>query len=410
LAPFSRHGKSEEERIEVAADEVLSAIADGRNISIRYAIIKGYLEVKKIKDRLIPTEGIRRIIQSSISLFDCKINGNTNFSMSTFRGKAMFRLVTFSGDADFHMDIFSQNTYFSENTFCKNAYFAGISFSRNVEIVDFNHATFRGDVYFSGATFRGKTDFSDTKFSRSAYFGGATMERPANFSGVIFYENTVSAGLWNHILCPAVRFLSGTVAWLLNRLTDLIPIIPVAWLRSIPTVELPETPVTNFLNFNTTTVMDGSSNPYLKRYIDDEQWIASWRERSQLQRVLFIVWEATSHCGRSIGLWATWSLFFAFLFALAYTPSPDWMPDWWCDFWQKHGAEFEQMAEAYANKPMSFWSSFYFSIVSFTTLGFGDVATANSFARFLVTFEVVLGYIMLGGLISIFANKLARRA
>ena len=173
---------------------------------------------------------------------------------------------------------------------------------------------------------------------------------------------------------------------------------------------VPERAVTDFQGFNTATMMDASSNPYLKHYIDDEQWIASWKERGRAHKLLFFLWELTSHCGRSIGLWVIWSVFFALLFALAYTPSPEWMPEWWSGFWQEHGARFEQSAAAYANKPMTFWSAFYFSIVSFTTLGFGDVVTANPFARFLVTFEVILGYIMLGGLISIFANKLARRA
>ena len=100
----------------------------------------------------------------------------------------------------------------------------------------------------------------------------------------------------------------------------------------------------------------------------------------------------------------------ALLFALVYILTPDWMPDWWCNFWQEHGAAFEQTTAAYSGKTPGFWSCFYFSIVSFTTLGFGDIAAANWFGRFLVTLEVILGYVMLGGLISIFANKFARRS
>jgi hypothetical protein len=47
-----------------------------------------------------------------------------------------------------------------------------------------------------------------------------------------------------------------------------------------------------------------------------------------------------------------------------------------------------------------------------TTLGFGDITPKVDqwFLQIVVTIEVVLGYIMLGGLISIFSNKLARRA
>ncbi len=58
----------------------------------------------------------------------------------------------------------------------------------------------------------------------------------------------------------------------------------------------------------------------------------------------------------------------------------------------------------------SFLTMLYYSVVTFTTLGFGDVIPKTSFAAMMVMFEVILGYIMLGGLISIFANKLARRS
>lgn len=52
----------------------------------------------------------------------------------------------------------------------------------------------------------------------------------------------------------------------------------------------------------------------------------------------------------------------------------------------------------------------YYSLVTFTTLGFGDIVPKTGWGMFWVTVEVVLGYIMLGGLISIFATKLARRS
>ena len=57
------------------------------------------------------------------------------------------------------------------------------------------------------------------------------------------------------------------------------------------------------------------------------------------------------------------------------------------------------------------WYDFmYYSVVTFTTLGFGDIVPSQPWARGIVALEVVLGYVMFGGLISIFANKLARRS
>ena len=52
---------------------------------------------------------------------------------------------------------------------------------------------------------------------------------------------------------------------------------------------------------------------------------------------------------------------------------------------------------------------FYFSLVTLTTLGYGDVLPASEMGQALVMAEVTVGYLMLGGLVSIFSNKLARR-
>ena len=61
-------------------------------------------------------------------------------------------------------------------------------------------------------------------------------------------------------------------------------------------------------------------------------------------------------------------------------------------------------------RPASWLTPYYFSIVTFTTLGFGDVEPVSAWGEFVVLLEVILGYIGLGGLISILANKVARRA
>ena len=58
----------------------------------------------------------------------------------------------------------------------------------------------------------------------------------------------------------------------------------------------------------------------------------------------------------------------------------------------------------------TWFTPYYFSVVTFTTLGFGDVIPACWQGELLVTIEVILGYVTLGLLISILANKVARRA
>jgi len=59
------------------------------------------------------------------------------------------------------------------------------------------------------------------------------------------------------------------------------------------------------------------------------------------------------------------------------------------------------------------WNPFtliYYSVVTITTLGFGDIVPKTQAAAALVMLESVMGYIMLGILISILTTKVARRS
>ena len=62
-----------------------------------------------------------------------------------------------------------------------------------------------------------------------------------------------------------------------------------------------------------------------------------------------------------------------------------------------------------AHEP-SWFNPIYFSVVTLTTLGYGDITPRGPLAQMVVLLEVVTGYIMLGGLLSVFSNKISRRA
>lgn len=63
-------------------------------------------------------------------------------------------------------------------------------------------------------------------------------------------------------------------------------------------------------------------------------------------------------------------------------------------------------AEFHHTSPLT---PYYFSWVTLTTLGYGDVLPASTAAQVVVMLEVFAGYMSLGGLLSIFSNKMARR-
>lgn len=121
----------------------------------------------------------------------------------------------------------------------------------------------------------------------------------------------------------------------------------------------------------------------------DQGYIEEWRQ-TFWGRLLYWPWQVSSLCGRSFGLWAFWSLFIAFIFG--------------CRIFQMGPECFHSQYQQW-----SFLTAQYYSIVTFSTLGFGDVVPKCTSGAVLVATEVVIGYLMLGGLISVLANKIARR-
>ncbi len=125
----------------------------------------------------------------------------------------------------------------------------------------------------------------------------------------------------------------------------------------------------------------------VRRYIQDENYLHEFRTQSPGHERLYKVWSITSDCGRSLGRWSLWTVLVAMIYAGLYTQvSIDW-------------GDYET--------PLS---PVYYSVVTFTTLGYGDVLPGSTGAQLLAMSEVILGYFSLGGMMSILSDKMARRA
>jgi uncharacterized protein YjbI with pentapeptide repeats len=143
---------------------------------------------------------------------------------------------------------------------------------------------------------------------------------------------------------------------------------------------------------NALFVRDAQDQDYLetlRRAIDDEQRVLPRAGR----RLAFSLWSLIDY-GRSLGKLACYALLLALGFGLLF----------WFD------RAFEWGLLDHSGGSGSSISPFYFSVVTYTTLGFGDITPAGWQGELLVILEVILGYTTLGLLLSILANRVARRA
>lgn len=317
------------------------------------------------------------------------IKKNINFHSAIFKGVADFEGATSEGAADFEGAISEGAADFSGVKFKRRAGFGGVKFKRGAAFVG---ATFKGGANFMGVTFKGAADLMIATFKEWADFRGAIFKGKAyfrveginynklNLEDTFFYDlhgllDQVEKGIRNNKLDniyyrnkfkkkDSNKISSKLKNWFINRFR-----------------------ITKFVNNQINPTLGEITYkryPIIARTINDDNYLMRFKIKHPK---LFFFWWISADCGRSMFRWAFWSMIFAFLFGLIYS----------------------NITLAFRSPPNVF-TPFYYSIVTFTTLGFGDVIPTNFWGEFWVTLEVILGYIMLGGLISIFANKIARRS
>lgn len=150
-------------------------------------------------------------------------------------------------------------------------------------------------------------------------------------------------------------------------------------------------------------------SPRFRRFSQDQDFLEELREESTLGRILYWLWLIFADCGRSFWPILSWLLLISFMFGAIYAgyEIPVWLsflPDSLQNFLISIHPQLDF-------KHLQTWfSPYYFSLVTLTTLGFGDITPLNAAGEVFVSVEVLIGYMMLGLLISILSNKIARRS
>jgi len=386
---------------------------------------------KEIAGDLIGSEAT---IKGNANFMDATIEGDADFSHATIEGGAYFGDATIKGDADFSHATIEGNANFRDATIKGYTYFWETTIEGEA---DFLRATIKGDAYFRDATivgdanFRdatieGDADFEEATIEGGAYFGDATIEGDANFRDATIEGD---AYFWGTRLRRTVYFggasIGGKTQFALCQagalsLGDRRPTILLWWVRWRCGVRLHDVETSrSFWSFARVTFErqgereKADAAHYLERLVRVSprrvpfagRW---WNRAYQLLRrsrivlfpwffdCLFLRWP-TAYGASLLRLFITWAVIIGG-FAGAYTV-----------LILKGFSVLEAPGVLGLGQAItSFWGALYFSVITFTTLGYGDIRPTAGLPSGLAAAEAVLGGIMMALTVLVIGRKFMR--
>ena len=172
----------------------------------------------------------------------------------------------------------------------------------------------------------------------------------------------------------------------------------------------------NYTNFYGVRIDDADTtmSADLYRYVKDQQFLSRFRQRHP---VIYWIWKIFSDCGGRLSWVGIWAFIFVFAFAKIYQTipwgcAPTWMEKvpilkWFV--YEIPPLNLELFTNFKETLP-EFWKYLFVSFDIFSNLGIRTMTPQSELGVILILTESVLGFMMLGMLISVLANRFARRS
>ncbi|MBU7026940.1 MAG: pentapeptide repeat-containing protein [Theionarchaea archaeon] len=333
--------------------------------------------------------------EKDIELFKQKLKEKLDKKDYEFTGYYFPEEVNFS-----HLK-FEEDAYFSDATFQRNAYFSYATFKRNAYFIG---ATFRRNAYFNFAILQRNTDFIGATFRRNAYFNFAAFQN-ASFKEAIIRENLE----FNPKSIEALDlrrthfFLSGYITADLTKtrfhFADLenVAFIGCVWPERIyEEIHMDEENLT-FKELETIyrdlkqNMQRHGDHIMVGKFFYREMEMKKKGSENKIKRAWLEIYNLLAGYGEKPERTAFSSLFIILAFAFIY-----WISE--ClDYAAKNIGHFEEFIYA-----------MYFSFVTFTTLGLGDIKPLTHVGRILICCEAVIGAFLIALFVVVFARKMMR--
>jgi len=389
--------------------------------------LKGYIKKIKKEDgdydfkKFIFVGNINFKKDLNVNSFKCVdfrnvvFKGGANFKNTTFEEDAVFNSATFKGVTTFESAIFKGDTLFDGATFYEDTNFWMVIFK---EHVSFKGTTFKGDANFGVTTFERFVMFMYTTFKRdtkfdSAIFQGHTFFVEATFEGNVSFDlATLPFGKKLNIKAKKKGIISFIYTKLENIFLDL---------------NLDEGVLIDFSN----TLLRNTN--FTKSQIENHILQEEKKEFSQAREVYLILKNNFHSLGRyedeswafkkekdmerksnfhfkTIPKWL-WSCFLNGIFGYGEQPGKVIISAIsiiliFTFLFMSSGISNASIGGFTSN---NFLDCVYFSVITFTTLGYGDFRPLEGWGRIFAGTEAFIGALMMALFVYTFARRTGGR-
>ncbi|MHC4551295.1 MAG: potassium channel family protein [Planctomycetota bacterium] len=190
----------ERENTTITAGEVLGAIAAGQDIRLTRCEIAGSVDFNVfLADDFIDAAGLMRktgdsvvmTLPQTISFNACQFDGDVLFAGPWEQADAI--KVVFEQDVVFNLSKFTGQTRFAHAEFKGTAGFDGCTFC---QVCSFQQVDFHGRAMFRTVSFDGYGLFSKARFGGDVRFANSTFGKGSNFAKACFEDRCDFAGVF----------------------------------------------------------------------------------------------------------------------------------------------------------------------------------------------------------------------
>jgi hypothetical protein len=187
----------------VSSEDVLRALALGKSISLSRCTVTGELDINRFFDKasdfntsalMVRRQGAKMTLTfpSAITFNSCNFEDNVCFA-SAWESNEEIEAV-FEQDVGFNSSVFCGQVRFSRSIFKSLASFDGCRFER---ITTFRCSQFHGRAMFRTALFNGYGLFNGSVFFKEGRFANTCFSKSGNFTDVRFKGHTDFSGVYS---------------------------------------------------------------------------------------------------------------------------------------------------------------------------------------------------------------------